>query len=301
MMIRPAHFGYNKETAGNNAFQKQDDSQSPAEIQKLALREFDGLVGKLVDHGILVTVLDDSDEPPKPDAVFPNNWISTHSNGIVITYSMFAPIRRLERRPQLVDQLLEAFEAQATFDFSHYEDEDRFLEGTGSMIFDREYQIVYACHSPRTDPGILDQFCKLTNTRKTLFRAVDERGQDIYHTNVMMAMGARFVVICLDSVADARERALLLHQFERTEKEVIEISFEQMYAFAGNMLQVASTSGETYLVMSETAYRSLEPRQIRQIENYSHILYSPIPTIEKYGGGSVRCMMAEIFLEPRRG
>ncbi len=300
MMVRPANFGYNEETAKNNAFQQQDNSQSPAEIQKQALKEFDGLVNKLTDHGVIVTVLEDNEDPVKPDAIFPNNWITTHSNGIVITYPMYAPNRRLERRPQLVDQLLERFEAQATFDFSHYEDEERFLEGTGSMIFDRTNQVVYACYSPRTDSGILDQFCKLTKARKFLFHAVDDRGQDIYHTNVMMAMGETYVVICLESIQDSRERALLLHQFERNQKEVIDISFEQVQAFAGNMLEVASTSGETYLVMSESAYRSLEPRQVRQIENHTHILYSPIPTIEKYGGGSVRCMMAEIFLEPRR-
>ena len=299
MMVRPAHFGFNEETAANNAFQSNDSSLGHAEIQAAAVKEFDAFVGVLLDHGIEVLVVEDSADPEKPDAIFPNNWISTHQSGVLITYPMFSQVRRLERRPAIIDQLVDSFEVQATFDFAHYEDDERYLEGTGSMIFDRPNKLVYACHSPRTDSGILDQFCRLMAYRKVLFNAVDENGQDIYHTNVMMAMGDQFVVICLDSIRDLREREMVLHQFERTQKEVISITFAQMNAFAGNMLQVSNTSGEPFLVMSEQAYRSLSPAQIRQIENYCHILYSPINTIEKYGGGSVRCMMAELFLKKR--
>ncbi len=299
LMIRPAHFGFNTETAGNNAFQSNDNSQTQTEVKALAVREFDTLVSRLTEYGIEVAVVEDTLDPPKPDAVFPNNWITTHESGILITYPMYAPIRRLERRPKLVDRIMDAFEVQATFDLSHYEDEERFLEGTGSLILDRVNKMAYACVSPRTDEGIMDQFCRLTGYRKVLFHAVDDNGQDIYHTNVMMAMGDNFVVICQESIKDARESALLAHHFERTNKEVISLSMEQVQAFAGNMLQVEGANGDTYLVMSESAYRSLDSRQIRQIENLTNIIYSPIPTIEKYGGGSVRCMMAELFLNKR--
>lgn len=299
MMVRPANFGFNEETAGNNAFQTNDTSLSSQEIKALALKEFDALVAKLTDHGIEVTVFEDSSDPVKPDAVFPNNWITSHPSGVLITYPMFAPVRRLERSQRIIANLENKFEVQASFDFSHYEDEERFLEGTGSMILDRVNKLVYACLSPRTDMGILDKFCQLTGYKKVAFHAVDENNQAIYHTNVMMAMGDTFVVICMATIRDAREAALLSHHFEVTGKEVVDLSMAQMQAFAGNMLQVANGSGDTFLVMSEQAYQSLTDRQIRQIESHTHILYSPIPTIEKYGGGSVRCMMAELFLEKK--
>ena len=299
MMVRPANFGFNEETAGNNAFQTKDDSQDVKEIQALAIREFDAMVAKLTGHGIEITVMEDSQDPAKPDAIFPNNWVTTHPSGVLITYPMYAPVRRLERSHRIISKLEEQFEVQASFDFSHYEDEERFLEGTGSMILDRVNKLAYACLSPRTDAGIMDKFCRLTGYKKVVFRSVDEKGQDIYHTNVMMAMGDRFVVICMDTIKDQREAALLAHHFEVTNKEIINISLEQMHEFAGNMLQVSNREGQTFLVMSECAYRSLTDRQIRQIESLTHIIYSPIPTIEKYGGGSVRCMMAELFLEKR--
>lgn len=299
LMVRPANFGFNEQTAGNNAFQTKDNSQSSSEIQALAVQEFDQMVNKLIDHGVEVMVFEDSKEPLKPDAIFPNNWITTHPSGVLITYPMYAPVRRLERSTTLVESLKEKFEVQASFDFSGYEEQDLFLEGTGSMVLDRVNKLVYACLSPRTDAGLLERFCKLTGYKKVVFRAVDEKNQDIYHTNVMMAMGENFVVICQATIKDSREAAILAHHFETTEKEVITITMDQMHAFAGNMLQVANSSGETFLVMSERAYQSLTDQQIRQIESHTNILYSPIPTIEKYGGGSVRCMMAELFLKKK--
>lgn len=299
MMVRPANFGFNEETASNNAFQTNDTSLTSGEIQALAVKEFDALVATLTDHGIEVTVFEDSSDPVKPDAVFPNNWITSHPSGVLITYPMYAPIRRLERSQKIITNLEKRFEVQASFDFSHYEDEERFLEGTGSMILDRVNKLSYACLSPRTDMGILDKFCQLTGYKKVAFHSVDENNQDIYHTNVMMAMGDTFVVICMATIRDAREAALLAHNFEVTGKEVVDLSLAQMHAFAGNMLQVSNASGDTFLVMSEQAYQSLTDRQVRQIESHTSILYSPIPTIEKYGGGSVRCMMAELFLRKK--
>lgn len=300
MMVRPACFGFNEETAGNNAFQSNDTNLSKEEIQTKAIREFDTMVAKLTDHGIEVFVMEDSAVPAKPDAVFPNNWITTHHSGIVITYPMYAPVRRLERNPEILRSLEKQFEVQASFDFSKYEKEDRFFEGTGSMILDRPNKLAYACLSPRTDAGIMEKFCQLTGYKKVVFHSVDEKGQAIYHTNVMMAMGHSFVVICMDTIKDAREAALLAHHFEVTSKEIVNITIEQMHSFAGNMLQVSNSSGHTFLVMSDQARQSLTTQQIRQIESHTNILSSPIPTIERFGGGSVRCMMAELFLENKK-
>ncbi len=296
LMIRPAAFGYNPQTAENNAFQQKDGAENTEVIQQQALKEFDAFVDVLRQAGIQVIVIEDSPEPAKPDAVFPNNWVSFHDNGAVITYPMYSVIRRAERREDIIEQIAQTFQLNRRLDFSDKEAENRFLEGTGSMIFDRVHRLVYACISPRTDEGLLDRFCDWAEYEKVQFNAVDANSQQIYHTNVMMALADNFVIICMDTIPDKEEKARLEYWFRETGKEVIEISLEQMNRFAGNMLQLANTEGATFLVMSEQAYKSLSTEQIERIENYSKILYSPIYTIEKYGGGSARCMLAEIFL-----
>ena len=296
MMIRPANFGFNEQTASNNAFQQNNDRYSPGEIKALAIAEFDAFVKKLSEAGIQVNVIKDSSEPVKPDAVFPNNWVTFHQNGKVVTYPMNAPIRRKERRQEVIDQLKNRYQINGQHHLEEYEAEELFLEGTGSMILDRSNKIAYACISPRTNEKVFSQFCTYTGYQKMQFRAVDGGGVDIYHTNVMMALGENFVVICMDSIHDAEEKQMLLDTFEQTGKEVVDISLAQMLAFAGNMLQLRNEARETFLIMSEQAYKSLKASQIAQIEKHTNILYSPLTTIETYGGGSARCMIAEIFL-----
>jgi len=296
MMIRPANFGFNTQTAENNAFQTNDQSKSPKKIQALAQVEFDDMVSELRINGVEVIVIEDTDEPTKPDAIFPNNWISFHKNGSVITYPMYAPNRRVERREDIVDLLEASFEVKKRYSLEHYEEESLFLEGTGSMLMDRENNIAYACISERTDPTILDKFCVLLGASRVVFNSVDKDGSPIYHTNVMMALGQQFVVICLDSIPDENERQRLLTSFKQTNKKVVEITQDQVEKFAGNMLQVKNLNDEPILVMSQSAYESLELDQIEVLSSFTKILPIAIPTIEHYGGGSVRCMMAEIFL-----
>lgn len=299
LMIRPAQFGFNEQTAGNNAFQQNSDRYGLSEIKNLAIQEFDAFVTKLRSKGITVNVVDDTAQPVKPDAVFPNNWISFHHDGNVITYPMYAPVRRQERRQDIIDQLAEKYVINGQVKFEHYETQNEFLEGTGSMILDRINRIVYACTSPRTHRDILEEFCKAENYSCCVFKSVDQKGMDIYHTNVMMALGENFVVICMDSVQDQKEHQMLREVFAKTKKEIIEISYDQMLSFAGNMLQLRNDDDETFLVMSEQAFQSLSESQIKQIEKYTEILHSPITVIETYGGGSARCMIAEVFLPPK--
>ncbi len=295
-MVRPARFGYNPETAASNAFQVYDDSMTPEEIAATAREEFDQFVAVLREAGVQVWVVEDTPEPPKPDAVFPNNWVTFHNDGTVITYPMFAPQRRLERREDIIKYLGSHFHIERRIKLERYEAKGRFLEGTGSMVLDRQHRIVYACSSPRTDEFLLDEFCRLMGYEKEYFSATDARGQEIYHTNVMMAVGERFVVICLEAIADDYAANRLIDRFYATNKEIVEISYRQMMSFAGNMLQVQNDRGERLLVMSDQAYHSLTDAQIRRLEKHCRLVHSPIDTIETYGGGSARCMMAEIFL-----
>jgi hypothetical protein len=299
LMVRPANFGFNAETAENNAFQTNDGRLSVEEIKSKAIEEFDTLVTKLRNKGVNVIVIQDTESPVKSDAVFPNNWISFHEDGKVITYPMFSPIRRAERREEIIKSLENTFEITERFHMESAETHEIFLEGTGSMIFDRQNEIVYACLSARTNPSLLDEFCRLTGYKKVAFGSFDQNGAQVYHTNVMMSLGETFAVICLDSITDKIERSHVSETLEASGKEIIEISMEQMNAFAGNMLQVKSDKEGSFLVMSATAYNSLSEQQIRKIEQHTKILYSAIPVIETYGGGSVRCMMAEVFLPPK--
>ncbi len=296
LMVRPAQFGYNEETAESNAFQRNEGTFTPAQIRRKARAEFDNFVQLLKAAGVQVMVVEDTDYPIKTDAVFPNNWVTFHQDGTVITYPMQSEVRRLERREDILENLGKQFKIEQRVHLETSEGQQKYLEGTGSMILDRPNRLVYACLSPRTDATLLDEFCKITGFEKVVFTAVDGSGRQIYHTNVMMALGETFVVICLDSIRDEVERALLLEKFEATHKEVIEISLEQVMSFAGNMLQIKNRSGEPILVMSEQAYNALDPTQIRLLNKHTNLLYAPLNTIEKYGGGSARCMMAEVFL-----
>lgn len=297
LMVRPANFGFNEETAANNAFQSRDGSLSPDAIRQKAMEEFDAFVQCLRNAGVDVLVALDSGTPVKPDAVFPNNWATFHQEGWLVTYPMFAPTRRLERDENVLQVALDAgFRAEKRIQLESGEATGRYLEGTGSIIFDHPNRLAYACLSPRTDAGLLDDLCKMLDYKPVVFHAVDASGQDIYHTNVMMAMGETFVVICLDTVRDPEERRMLENKFRETGKQIVEITLEQMNAFAGNMLQVRNNLDETLLVMSEQAYRSLTAAQIEILEHHTKLLFSSIDTIETFGGGSARCMMAEVFM-----
>jgi len=297
LMVRPANFAFNEETAANNAFQSRDGKLNAAEMRERAMQEFDGFVAQLRTAGVDVIVAEDSSSPVKPDAVFPNNWVTFHQEGTVITYPMFAPTRRLERSDAIIETVLgKGFHSDRRLHFEASEQSEQFLEGTGSIIFDHQHRLAYACLSPRTDAVLLEKLCQSIGYQKVVFNSVDGNGQDIYHTNVMMALGETFVVICLDTVRDPAERKLLEEKFKETGKEIVDISLAQMNSFAGNMLQVRNTEGQTILVMSNQAYRALTPAQIEKLKGHTQLLHAPIDTIENYGGGSARCMMAEVFL-----
>ena len=296
-MIRPVNFTYNAQTAVNNAFQLAGND---ADAQQHALKEFDAFVELLRKNDIDVLVVDDTAEPHTPDSIFPNNWISFHDDGKVLLYPMYAENRRLERKPLILEKISEIFNVHTVVDLSGFEKEGRFLEGTGSMVLDREKKIAYACLSPRTDAKLLQQFCDDMHYHKMAFDAVDENGGAIYHTNVMMCVADKYVVICLDTVRSAEQRETLVYTIKNSGKELIEISAEQMNHFAGNMLQVNNVDGNKLLVMSSQAYGSLTEAQIKQLGSYNKIIHSPLASIEKNGGGSARCMIAEIHLPIRK-
>jgi len=295
-MVRPSNFMYNEQTAVTNAFQSNDEGGKAENIGTLAVQEFDNLVMQLKTVGVNVIVMHDTLNPVKPDAVFPNNWISFHASGTLITYPMATANRRIERREDIIDSLGLLFKVNHRYSFESAEEDEQFLEGTGSMILDRTNKIVYACLSPRTNIFLLDRFCLLMNYQLVSFYSTDQNNQEIYHTNVMMAIADRYVVICLESIRDEDKRNEVIDSFKKSDKEIIEITFEQVLNFAGNMLQVEGSLGSKYMVMSQLAYDSLTKEQIEKINQYNPILAVPIPNIEKYGGGSVRCMMAEVFL-----
>jgi hypothetical protein len=294
LMIRPVSFGFNEQTAESNAFQNQDAVKQ--DNQQQALKEFDAFADKLRENGLDVTIVNDTIEPHTPDSIFPNNWVSFHNNGEVYLYPMQAKNRRLERREDIIDGLKKEFVINKVNDLSHFENQGRFLEGTGSMVLDRENKLAYACLSPRTDITVIDAFCINSGYRAILFHAADQNGKAIYHTNVLMCMGDEFVVICLDAIRDNQERELLLASFEQTNKQVIEISQQQLNEFAGNMLELKNKNGERLLIMSSRAYASLSKQQIKTLERYCKIVYSDLNIIEKIGGGSARCMLAEVHL-----
>lgn len=296
LMIRPVAFGFNLQTAESNAFQHKADGEN---VQEKALVEFNNFVNKLRLNHINVIVIEDTLQPNTPDSIFPNNWVSFHNDGSVYIYPMQAENRRMERRDDILDILSTQFNITEINDLTFTEEKEEYLEGTGSMVLDRENKIAYACLSVRTNPKVLEIFCVESSYKAITFLAVDENNKPIYHTNVMMCVAEKFVVICLESIPDLAEKEQLINSFKNTGKEIIDISFEQMNNFAGNMLEVKNTLNQSFLVMSQSAHSCLTETQITQINKYAEILSSPIPTIEKIGGGSARCMMAEIHLEKK--
>ncbi|RXK62176.1 amidinotransferase [Lacibacter luteus] len=293
LMIKPVAFDFNAETAVNNAFQQKGSNNG---AQQKAEAEFDGFVQKLTAAGIDVTVVQDTAVPHTPDSIFPNNWISFHNDGTIILYPMYAVNRRAERKQHVLDAVEAKFAVKNKLDFTHTESEDHFLEGTGSMVLDREHKIAYACLSPRTDETVFEDWCRTMHYTPCSFYSVDENGGEIYHTNVMMCVADKYVVICLDSIRDTTERNHIRSTIINSGKQLIEISYSQMNRFAGNMLQVQNKNGQPYLVMSSQAYHSLTAEQVEQLESYNPIIHSDLTTIETNGGGSARCMMAEVFL-----
>ncbi|RYD97970.1 MAG: amidinotransferase [Sphingobacteriales bacterium] len=293
-MVRPVRFGYNAETAVNNAFQVSGQDQEA--VQAKALQEFDHFVATLRSHEIDVVVVEDTVDPHTPDSIFPNNWISFHKNSTIVLYPMFAANRRLERKEAVIEAIRSRFQIDSTIDLTKNEAHDVFLEGTGSIILDRENKIAYACISPRTDKNLFIEFCEEMEYEPVVFNAIDQKGKDIYHTNVMMCLGDKYAVICLDSIAEADQRAVVTGALAQSGKVIVEISFEQMNHFAGNMLQVMNVNGEQFLVMSSQAYASLSEEQVQTLESFNPIIHIPLETIESNGGGSARCMMAEILL-----
>ncbi|MES2428217.1 MAG: arginine deiminase-related protein [Bacteroidota bacterium] len=294
LMIRPVSFGFNEQTAGSNAFQTRSVDQQ--QVQANALAEFDGLVKVLRDNLVNVTVIEDTLYPHTPDSVFPNNWVSFHANGDVYLYPMQAENRRLERREDIINTLEDNFTVKHVFDLSHFEHDNQFLEGTGSMVLDRDNKIVYACLSPRTNENVLAQFCAQTGYKPVSFQAVDENGLAIYHTNVLMCVGSNFSVICLDSISNVIEKESVIKSLKDTGKQIIAITFDQMNHFAGNMLEVKNTDGDTLIVMSQSAYQSLTYEQKAVLSSFGKLIYADIHTIETNGGGSARCMIAEVHL-----
>jgi len=290
------HFGFNIETAKNNAFQNKASLAKHKNANQKAQKEFDLFVSKLEKAGISVDVWEDRAKPVKPDAIFPNNWISFHQDDSIGLYPMNARSRRKERDPKIVNWIKSQYQVEKIVDFTAYERESIFLEGTGSLILDRVNKVAYACLSPRTDDVLMDRFCKLFGYKKRLFSAVDQKGMDIYHTNVMMAMGNSFVVICNESIPNKNEWEVLEKQFKKNNKDTVNISWKQMNQFAGNMLLLKDAKGKNVIVMSTRAHKSLSAKQIKQLKSHGQILHSDIRTIEDLGGGSVRCMMAEVFL-----
>jgi hypothetical protein len=294
LMIRPVSFVFNEQTALSNAFQTRSVDQQ--QVQTKAVAEFDSLVQTLRDNDVNVTVIDDTAHPHTPDAIFPNNWVSFHADGEVFLYPMQAANRRLERREDIIRKLEDNFNVKHVIDLSRFEHENKFLEGTGSMVLDRENKIAYTCLSPRTDKIVLATFCKQTGYKAVSFHAADQNGLAIYHTNVLMCVGTNFAVICLDSIPNSSEKEVVVNSLKTTGKQIVDISFAQMNHFAGNMLEVKNNKGDTLIVMSQSAYQSLTDEQKAVLSTFGKLVYADINTIETNGGGSARCMIAEVHL-----
>jgi hypothetical protein len=294
LMIRPANFGYNPQTAVNNAFQTLPNTEEPEKVRDKAIEEFNHFVEVLSNKGIRVHAMNDSTVPIKPDAIFPNNWITMHEDGTLVTYPMYSENRRWERRADIVAYLKENFFVGQVLALEEAEKEDEILEGTGSMVFDHLHKVAYACLSDRTNASLFEKLCTLLGYEPIHFTARDANQVLIYHTNVMMSVGTEVAIVCLDSIAEAKERASVMAALEKTGRLIIDIGLEQMANFAGNMLEIGEE--KRYLVLSQTAFDSLTVEQRKRIESKVELLPIAIPYIEKYGGGSVRCMMAEIFL-----
>jgi hypothetical protein len=299
-MIRPASFASNPETLESNRFQSATSDRAPTEVQRTALAEFDALARALQSAGVNVHVFDDTPTPVKPDAIFPNNWFSTHVDGTVVLYPMLAPNRRLERRFDVIETLhaRDGFHVHATIDLTHREAESKYLEGTGSLVLDRIHKVAYACLSPRTDLDVLGEFGQRLDYDVVAFDAFDAGGAPIYHTNVLMSLGTKFAAVCTSAIEESR-RAAVASLLESSGRALVDLSFDQMHSFAGNMLELRTAAGGSVIAMSTTALQSLTKPQQASLEACATIVSAPIPTIESLGGGSVRCMIAEVHL-PRR-
>jgi hypothetical protein len=300
LMIRPVQFRMNEQTAVNNYYQKVLEDTLPETVNTKAVAEFDTMVTALKNAGIQVIVVEDSKEFDTPDSIFPNNWISFHKNGTIGLYPMFAKNRRLERKDSILEAVeAEGFKIETVVDYSAAEDDGYYLEGTGSILLDRENQKAYCALSERADEELFIEFCEDFEYTPVVFSAyqtVNNKRELIYHTNVMMCLGTTFAVVCLASIDDKKERKNLLKHLHEDGKKVIEISEDQVNNFAGNMLQLKDTNDQSYLVMSQSALESLRPAQVQLLEAHATIISSKLDTIEACGGGSARCMMAEVFL-----
>lgn len=292
LMVRPALFAYNDETATNNYFQSKT---AHSNLNERALQEFDDFVNILRSNKIDVIVVQDSIDPHTPDSIFPNNWFSTHSSGELILYPMFAENRRDERKKKVLNTLEEHFNAHKVIDLTEWENKNRFLEGTGSLILDHKNRIVYACRSERTDDIVFEDFYTKMNFEPQLFNAYDENEKIIYHTNIMLSIGEKHAIICAESIFDQNRRAQVINSLKVSNKEIIEISFEQMRSFCANILEVLNVDNEPCLIMSETAKKSYTYEQRKKLEKYCKLISTPLNIIEETGGGSARCMIAEIF------
>ena len=299
LMIRPAAFGYNNETAVNNLFQSAP-SLKEEELQQQALGEFDQMVDLLKSHGIDVVVINDTSEPVKPDAIFPNNWFSTSPSGVIYVFPMFASNRRPEKRDDILQWLSKEYVVTDVQDWSEFEVEGRFLEGTGSIVIDHVHKLIYASISERTSITLLEKFAAANHYQAIVFLALDKHGFPVYHTNVVMSLGDSFAVLCEEAIEEEWELIAVRQLLESTGKTIIPITKDQMHAFAGNILQVRNNMDESYLIISQTAFDSLSKEQKLMLEAYSQLLPVAVPTIEQVEGGSVRCMMAEIFLQKRK-
>lgn len=297
LMVRPACFGYNAETSINNAFQRNDKNIASSGISKKAVEEFDGVIKLLKEKNIDITVIQDTKEPPKPDAVFPNNWFCTLPDGTLALFPMFAANRRIEKEDKILQNICNDFVVKDVEDWSEYEADNFFLEGTGSMIFDHENKMAYACISERTHRHLFETFAKKHGYKPIAFVAKDANGVPVYHTNVMMHIGDTYAVVCLDSIVNKTERIFIAETLEQAEHEVIPISQEQVKHFAGNMIQVKNKEGEKYTVLSRSAFGCLTDDQKNILSVHTNLLPVDIGTIETIGGGGARCMIAEIFLE----
>lgn len=291
-MVKPVRFGFNPQTADNNTFQVKGFEE---EAQQNALREFTSYVTLLRANKIDVVVAQDTEHPYTPDSIFPNNWFSTHTDGTLVIYPIYAKNRRNERKAEFLDLIRKNFDVKRVIDLSWWENENLYLEGTGSMIFDRINNIVYACESPRTSKVVLDDFCKQLGYTPVFFKAFDQNGCPVYHTNVMMSVGTQHSIICTESITDADQRNLVMDTLKKSGKKVLEINFNQMHNFAGNMMELHNKEGRQILVMSGTARKSLTPEQIKELNNHYKLLSPQLDYIEKNGGGSARCMIAELF------
>jgi hypothetical protein len=299
LMIRPAAFRANEETAATNFFQSTAATINSQTIQRSALKEFDNMVDLLRKNDINVLVIDDTPIPVKPSAIFPNNWLSTSPEGIISVFPMYAANRRSEKRDDILKLLAEKFEIKGMQDWSEFEVEGKFLEGTGSMVIDHENKVIYACYSPRTDISVLEKFANANEYRAIIFFAADKNGQAVYHTNVAMTLAEDFAILCEEAIEEEWELIAIRQLLESSGHDVIRISKDQMHCFAGNMLQIKNNKGEKFLVMSQTAFDSFYDDQKEELSARNKLLVIPIPIIEQTEGGSVRCMMAEIFLEKR--